>query len=198
MNLTAAENRSLQEIVDRGLTDASQGISAMTGNAIHLSAPRMAFTPLNLVPGIAGGPAAVVVAVYLGFEGDLNGHLMLLFTEASARRVVELLLEAPPGQIQNLDDLALSALAEAGNVTGSYLLNALSGRTGFRLTPTTPAVITDMAGAILEAVVAELYLAGDEALVVETGFGGDVTGHFLLMPDQHSMARLIAALERMG
>jgi len=149
------------------------------------------------VPGIAGGPAAVVVAVYLGFEGDLTGHLMLLFAEASACRVVELLLEVAPGSLRNLDDLALSALAEAGNVTGSYFLNALSGRTGYKVIPTTPAVITDMAGAILEAVVAELYLAGDEALVVETGFGGGVTGHFLLMPDQPSMARLIAALERL-
>ncbi len=197
MELTAAESRSLHEIVHRGLKDASLGISAMTGNAIHLSAPHMGFTPLNLVPNIAGGPAAVVVAIYLGFEGDLDGHLMLLFTEPSACRVVELLLELAPQSLRSLDDMGISALAETGNVTGSYFLNALSGRTGHRLTPTTPAVITDMAGAILEAVVAELYLAGDEALVVETGFGGGVTGHFLLMPDQPSMARLIAALERL-
>ncbi len=66
---------------------------------------------------------------------------MLVFTPDSARRVAELLLEMPVGSLPGLDELAFSALAEVGNVSGSYFLNALAGRTGQRVTPTTPAVI---------------------------------------------------------
>jgi chemotaxis protein CheC len=198
MQLRESEYQTFLAIVRTGLANSSRALFRMTTGGIRLQAPHLAFLPLNVVPGIAGGPEAVVVAVYLGIEGDLNGHLMLLFTRDTALRVVDMLLEAPAGTTQDLDDLGMSALAETGNVCGSSFLNALSDRTGLRIVPTTPVVVTDMAGAILQSVVTELYLNGDEVLMVETAFNQEVPGHFLLMPDQDSMARLIAALEAIG
>jgi chemotaxis protein CheC len=198
MELREGEYQTLLSIVQRGLNDSSQALSSMTTGGIRLEDPRLEFLPLNVVPGIAGGPENVVVAVYLGIQGDVNGHLMLLFTRFSALRVVDMLLEAPAGTTLGLDELGLSALAETGNVCGSSFLNALSDRTGLKIVPTTPVVVTDMAGAILQSVVTELYLNGDEVLMVETGFNSEIPGHFLLMPDQESMARLIAALEVAG
>lgn len=195
MHLHESEFGILLSIVQRGLDDSSRALSTMTTGGIKLERPRVEFLPLTQVPGIAGGPATVVVAVYLGITGELNGHLMLLFDEASALRVVDMLMDQPQGTTRVLDELALSGLAETGNVCGSSFLNALSDRTGLKIVPTTPAVVTDMAGAILQSVVTELYLNGDEVLVVETGFNGEIPGHFLLMPDQDSMARLVAALE---
>lgn len=198
MNLTQTELEVLLSIVQRGLDDSSKALSSMTTGGIQLEDPRLQFLPLNVVPGIAGGPEKVVVAVYLGIDGDLNGHLMLLFTQESGLKVVDMLMEQPLGTSRELDEIGISALAETGNVCGSSFLNALSDRTGLTIIPTTPAVLVDMAGAILESVVTELYLNGDEVLVVETGFNGEIPGHFLLMPDQDSMARLIAALEEIG
>jgi chemotaxis protein CheC len=198
MTLREGEYQTLLAIVRKGLDDSSQALSSMTTGGIRLQAPRLEFLPLNVVPGIAGGPEVVVVAVYLGIEGDLNGHLMLLFTRETALRVVDMLLEAPPGTTATLDEIGVSALAETGNVCGSSFLNALSDRTGLKIVPTTPVVVTDMAGAILQSVVTELYLNGDEVLMVETAFNREMPGHFLLMPDQDSMARLIAALEVIG
>ncbi|MDB4896093.1 MAG: cheC [Firmicutes bacterium] len=198
MMLREGEYQTLLAIVRKGLDDSSRALSSMTTGGIRLQAPRLEFLPLNVVPGIAGGPEVVVVAVYLGIEGDLNGHLMLLFTRDTALRVVDMLLEAPPGTTATLDEIGVSALAETGNVCGSSFLNALSDRTGLKIVPTTPVVVTDMAGAILQSVVTELYLNGDEVLMVETAFNREMPGHFLLMPDQDSMARLIAALEVIG
>jgi chemotaxis protein CheC len=198
MNLTQNELEVLLSIVQKGLDDSSKALSCMTTGGIQLQNPRLQFLPLNVVPGIAGGPEQVVVTVYLGIEGDLNGHLMLLFTEESGLRVVDMLMEQPAGTSKALDEIGVSALAETGNVCGSSFLNALSDRTGLKIVPTTPVVLVDMAGAILESVVTELYLNGDEVLVVETGFNGEIPGHFLLMPDQDSMARLVAALEEIG
>ncbi|HWI64788.1 MAG TPA: chemotaxis protein CheC [Symbiobacteriaceae bacterium] len=198
MNLTHGELEALYAIVQKGLNDSSRALSSMTTGGIQLQDPRLQFLSLGVVPNIAGGPEKVVVAVYLGIEGDLNGHLMLLFTEQSGLRVVDMLMEMPPGTSLALDELAVSALAELGNICGSSFLNALSDRTGLTIVPTTPVVVVDMAGAILESVVTELYLNGDEVLVVETGFNGEIPGHYLLMPDQDSMARLVAALEEIG
>lgn len=195
MKLEESEYRVLLDIIAQGLQDASTGLSLMTTGVISLDRPRVEFVPLGTLPNLAGGPATVVVAIYVGITGDVTGHLMLLFTEDSARRVVDVLLSNPPGTTRELDALAMSALGEAANICGSHFLSALGNRTGLTIVPTAPAVVIDMAGAILEAVVTDLFLGGDEALVVETGFNADVRGHFLLMPDQDSMARLVAALE---
>lgn len=193
-----SEYSILHTIVEQALADSSRALSSMTTGGVHLQNPHLQFLSLNELPSIAGGPANVVVAVYLGIEGDLTGHAMLLFGEESARRVVDMLFDVPAGTTAVLDEIALSALAETGNVCGTSFLNALSDRTGLRIVPTTPAVVTDMAGAILQSVVTELYVHGDEVLVVETDFNKEVPGHFLLMPDQDSMARLVAAVEAIG
>lgn len=195
MHLSDREYSTLHQMVEQGLADASRALSSLTTGQIHLSPPQLTWVQLAEMPQIAGVPDSVVVAVYLGIEGDLTGHLMLLFTEEGARRTVDLLLGQPLGTTPELDELALSALAETGNICGSSCLNAISDRTGLRVVPTTPAVVIDMAGAILESVVTELYMNGDEVLMVETGLNGLVPGHFLLMPNQDSMARLLAALE---
>lgn len=195
MRLETAQFKTLYEIVNRGLIDSSEALSAMTTGGIHLKDPRLEFLPLTEVPSVAGGPATVVAAVYVGIEGDLSGHVMILFRSESALRVVDMLMEQPAGTTSELDELGASALAEVGNVVGSAFLNALSDRTGLTIVPTTPAVVVDMAGAILQAVVTELYLNGDEVLMVETTFNEEVPGHYLLMPDQESMAKLMATLE---
>jgi chemotaxis protein CheC len=195
MELSDREYTTLQQMVEQGLADASRALSSLTTGQIQLNAPQLTWVQLNEMPRMAGVPDSVVVAVYLGIEGDLDGHLMLLFAIDSACRTVDLLLGQPMGTTPELDDLALSALAETGNICGSSFLNAISDRTGLRVVPTTPAVVIDMAGAILESVVTELYMNGDEVLMVETGFNGVVPGHFLLMPNQDSMAKLLAALE---
>ncbi len=195
MRLEESEFRVLLGIIEQGLKDASRGLSAITTGTIALDRPKIQFLPLGIVPNVAGGPEMVVVGIYVGITGDVSGHLMLMFTLDSARRVVDLLFEMPVGTTQELDAMAISALGEAANICGSQFLNAMSNGTGLVIVPTAPTVVTDMAGAILQAVVADLFLGGDEALVVETGFNADVRGHFLLMPDQDSMARLVAAIE---
>lgn len=198
MNLDVTPYRVLYSIVEQGLNDSSRALSAMTTGGIRLQRPRLQFLPLKMVPSIAGGPAAVVVGIYLGIEGDVAGHVMILLTESSALQVVDMLMEAPSGTTTRLDDMGVSALSETGNVCGTAFLNALSDRTGLRIVPTTPVVVNDMAGAILASIVSELYLNGDDVLMIETSFNGDVPGHFILMPDQDSMARLVAALEALG
>lgn len=198
MNLQQSEQDILQAIVTRALADSSDSLSSMTTGQIQLQPPRLSFLPLMSAPGIAGGPTTVVTAVYLAMEGDLRGHLVLLFSQSSSCGLVDLLLGQPIGTTTELDQLGRSALAEAANVCGSAFMNAIADRTGLVVLPTPPIVVQDMAGAVLQPVVADLSLTGDEALVIETGFNGQVPGHFLLMPDQDSMARLIASIEAIG
>jgi len=195
MELQPSQCGSLERIVTQALAGSSRSLSQMTTGEIQLLAPQLSFVRLENLPALAGGPAAVVVGVYLAITGELQGHVVLLFRPENARGLVDLLLGQPPGTCRELDEIARSALAEVGNVCGSAFMNALADRTGLKVKPSPPVVMEDMAGAILDAVVVQLSITDEEALVISTSFNGALPGHFLLMPDNRSMARLVAALE---
>lgn len=195
MRLQQKELDIIQSIVSRALADSSASLSEMTAGRVRLSEPKFMLLPLNVVPGLAGGPDQVVVAAYVAVNGDVSGHGMLLFEEEKALRLVDLLYGYPAGTTRALGPLELSAIAEAANIIISSYVNVIADVAGLKLLPTPPAVVMDMAGAILEAVATELYLNGDEVFVVDTEFSGELSGRILLMPRTDSMARLIATLE---
>ena len=91
----------------------------------------------------------------------------------------------PPGTTTDLDEMEESAMGEVGNIMGSFFLNALSDATGLMLQPSPPAVMMDMAGAILDVALADILGDSDDALVVETSFSTEdrqIEGTLLVMP----------------
>jgi chemotaxis protein CheC len=108
-----------------------------------------------------------------------------------------------PGSIRVEDELAASALAEAGNISCSAFMNALGEATGLRLMATPPVVVGDMRGAIMDVAIADIAQSGDEALLITTHLGrsdvrGDAEGvqaRLLAIP---TPATLKAILDRLG
>jgi chemotaxis protein CheC len=94
-------------------------------------------------------------------------------------------------------EMELSALQEVANIlTGSYL-NALSQITGLRLEPTPPAVGVDFAGALVGAALAEVAMASDTAILIETPLGdGDAPslGDVLFIPTTPALQLVLARL----
>jgi chemotaxis protein CheY-P-specific phosphatase CheC len=63
--------------------------------------------------------------------------------------------------------------------------------------PTVPVAIADMAGAILDGVLADLTMDSDELLAAHTSFindGDTIEGALLVMPQRASLQALTAAL----
>ena len=111
--------------------------------------------------------------------------MFLLYSPPTALALVDLLLGQPPGTTTDLDEMEESAMGEVGNIMGSFFLNALSDATGLTLQPSPPAVMTDMAGAILDVAMADILQESDDALVVETSFSTEdrqIEGTLLMMP----------------
>lgn len=203
MEMERSQQRLLNVLIRKALDQASLALLRMTSQGrpdggIELEQARIRFIPITQVPEITGDASQPVVAVYVGIEGDLHGHAMLMMTAESACRVSDMLMGQPVGTTTALDNMALSALSEAGNVCVSGFLNALSDDLKFVILPTTPQVVEDMAGAILASVAADLYLSGEDVLLIETGFVGDesVPGHFLLMLDRDSRLRMLGKLRQ--
>lgn len=196
--LSPSQLARLEQAIRRGLQASATGLAGMIRKAVGFSSPSISLVPLHQVAGCVGGSDEEAVAVYLGASGDMTGHIVLFLPVSSAMRLADLLLEHAPGTTTHLGDIETSALAEVGNLTGSFLLNSLADESGLRLLPSSPLVLRDYAAAVINSIVAELSLAGDAALLMQTAFVGEddsVQAHFFLLPDIHSLTRLAGALE---
>jgi chemotaxis protein CheC len=149
--------------------------------------PEVRMVDLSHLSMVAGDPERAVVAVYLGIGGGLNGHILMAYSESMALGLVDMLLDQPEGTTTELGDLEVSALAEAGNVAGSFFLTTFADWAGLILPPTPPVVIHEMCGAILDTLAGDLaFHSHEQAMVIDAQFTCDgqvVDAAFFMFPD---------------
>lgn len=185
-------------IVTKGVTNAISGLGDMMGQEVTLTSIKARQIAVKDAASLVGGPEVTTAAVYLSISGSASGHMVVIYQPQTAFDLIDMLLDEPPGTTKVLGEMEQSALGEMGNVFGSFFLNALGDATDLDLRVSPPAVMMDMAGAILDAVLAEIMLEMDEALVLETVFGTNdrqINGAFLCLP---SIGLQTALAERWG
>ena len=102
----------------------------------------------------------------------------------------------PDDYCEPFDEMDLSAIKEIGNIIAGSYLSALSGLTNLTIVPSVPFVAVDMAAAILSVPAVQFGIFGDNALMINTEFSDDlgIRGHFILMPEEDSYAKILTAL----
>jgi len=173
------------ELIVQGTANAISGLSQMLDLDIEVKTLSARKMPVIDTPDVLGGPEALTVGIYLSVTGTAGGHIFLVYTSPIALTLVDLLMGQPIGTTRSLEEMEASALAEMGNIMGSFFLSALADLTGLELLPSPPAVMMDMAGAILDAALADILRESDDVLIVETKFGvqdQEISGLFLVMP----------------
>lgn len=191
---TTAEIHTWAGLIKAGILNAVSGLSEMVGQEVSATSMKARQVSLKKVPGLLGGDDAQTTAVYLSVLGPARGHLVMVIHPHIALELVDLLMGDPPGTTRSLGDMEKSALGEMGNIMGSFFLNTLADATGLNLGVSPPAVMTDMAGAVIDAALAELMLEADEAMIVETLYGTrdrQIDGTFLIMPSLSLQRALI-------
>ena len=111
--------------------------------------------------------------------------MIAIYEPQTAFDLVDLLLGQAPGTTKELSDMEQSVLGEVGNIMGSFFLNHLANTTGQALQPSPPAVLMDMAGAILEVATVSVLEQSEYTYVIDTVFetsDRQVAGTFLVMP----------------
>ncbi len=160
----------LQATVDAAMESAARVLSEMSGELLEVRSSAIEIVPLAQVATAAGSPEVPALGVYVCMQGDGEGYLLLLLDEPMACELAALMLGVPVESLTLADELAASALAEAGNVACSSFMNAVAEATGLVLHATPPVVVDDMRGAIMDVAVADIAMLGDEALLIETEF----------------------------
>ena len=173
------------DMLKKGVSNAVTGLSQMVGREIKIADININKIPVKEIPDLFGGPQEMMVGVYLAICGRTNGHMIAVYEPQTAFDLIDLLLGQSAGTTKELTDMERSVLGEVGNIMGSFFLNHLANTTGEELQPSPPAVLMDMAGAILEVATVSVLEQSDHTYVIETIFETDdrkVAGTFLVMP----------------
>jgi len=198
-DLHALQQDALREVANIGAGHAATALSQLTNRTIMISVPQVNITRLEEVPEVLGKADDVVAAVLMHMMGDLTGRTLLLFPEASARQLCDILLRRPIGTTKEFAAMEQSGLKEVGNILSSAYLNALSDFLGMMLVPSVPSLAIDLCGAVLTSTYMNFGYARDFVFCVETEFlledrTINLTGHFLLLPDVASLRVIFDAI----
>ena len=187
----------LQEISNIGLGNAATALAELLQKRVDLEVPQATFVDMEQVFPMVGGLEDVVACVHLGFDGDIAGTVLFVFSEQSAYKLVDILLEREMGTTKELDELGDSTIMEIGNVLTGTFINAISSMTGLTMYTSVPMFAFDMIGAILSASLVASGHWDEKVLFIETNFvqnNEQIKGHFFLLPKTGFLNKLFMAL----
>jgi chemotaxis protein CheC len=196
--LTAAERDALREVANIGAGHAATALSQMTGRKIMIDVPEVTVRRLEEATDLVGPADTVVAAVLMHMMGDLTGRTLLVLPERCAKGLCGILLRQPE-QSSGFSEMERSTIMETGNILCSAYLNALSDFMGMMLVPSVPALVIDLAGAVLTTAYLNFGHSRDHVICVETSFrvdgsDEDLRGQFILMPDGASLSAIFDAI----
>ncbi|MDY6836159.1 MAG: chemotaxis protein CheC [Chloroflexota bacterium] len=186
----ADEQKDVKEwanMMNKGTVHAVEGLSQTVGRNITVTSFNLRTVAADDICDMVGGPETSMVGVYLSIQSGAPGHILLLYPPEIARGLIDMLMGQKSSNTHELEEIEQSALAEVGNIVGSYFLNSIADDTGIRFVPSTPQVMMDMAGMIvsmaLEDILGRQYT--DDIFVMETEFRSDdkkLNGVLMILP----------------
>lgn len=172
-------------LVSKGISNALHGLSMMVRHRMAVTSLALKWLPVKEAAATICDPEEKGVGIYLSIEGDANGHLLLMHDINMAYRMIDIQLGLPIGSTIRMGDMERSILGEMGNITGAFFLNALADATDMVLMPSPPAVMTDLARAMVNLPLSCILEGQDDALTVKATFAADtqrLDGKFIVMP----------------
>ena len=194
--LTDRQQDVLKEMANICAGNAATSLSQLLNRKIEMNVPHVQFIPVSSVPEAVGGIETLVVGVVFQVFGDAPGVILLLFSQQDARVLAGLL--TGKGETKGIfTEMDQSAIKEAGSIlTGAYL-NTLTTFTKLGLIPSTPGIVIDMAGALVDYILIQLAAVTEYALLIDSEFVDtekSVKGHFFLLPNPGSLEAILSAI----
>lgn len=186
----------LGEIGNIGAGNAVTALANLLSKRIDMNVPKVKMLEFKDAATILGGEERIVAGIYLDLNGEVEGNIMFVLDMDSAMNLTNMLLNREKNN-QELDEMAMSALSEVGNILASSYVNSLSSLTNLKISVSVPSLAIDMAGAILSVPAIQFGQVADKILFIETVFTeGDnsVKGNLFLLPNMTSFEKILLSL----
>lgn len=199
-DLSGMQIDALKEIGNIGAGNAATALAQMVNKKVDMSVPKVSILEFSEVAELTGGADSFVVGIYLSVMGSAPANILFILPVENALKLVDMLMGREVREYDgsfDFDEMELSAMMELGNIISATYLNALATFTQLSFVPSVPALGIDMAGALLDSVLAKFGEVADHVFVLETEFkkdGMDVLGHFFLLPEPGSLNTILTAL----
>lgn len=194
-NLTKTQLDALREVGNIGSGNAASALAQFLNRKIDMAVPSASIMEFKAIPTIVGGPEKVVMGIFLKVMGEISGRFLLLIPDKTAIRLLHTLI--PGCQITDplkMNELESSCMREVGNILAGAFLNALSVITRTPMLNSLPSMTFDMAGALIDSIVADMTAISDKVLMIETSFiesKEDLKIHIFLLPAPASLELLL-------
>ncbi len=188
---------ALKEICNIGAGNAATSLSIIISKKVRINVPQIKVMPFEEVSNSVGGPEKLVAGIFARISGEIEGNILIIFSDDDAYNLVGSLLQQTIDRSHGFSTMGESALIELGNIISSSYVAALSDFTGLNAKISVPGFAFDMAGAILSFPLSLYGYMGDTAFLIETQFIGGLDGgrlHFFLIPDDKSLKLLLKAI----
>lgn len=198
-DLSGMQLDALREIGNVGAGNAATALAQMINTKIDMNVPKVSILPFDEVAEQVGGADRHVMGIYLRVTGSAPCSILFMLPVEQANRLVQMLMGGNVDQVKTSDfsDMEISAMMELGNIISATYLNAMSMFTQLKFVPSVPALGIDMAGALLNAILAIFGQIADHVLVLETAFkkdDQDIVGSFYLLPEPGSLDIILTSL----
>ena len=197
MQLTAAQQDALVELLNIGFGRAAASLSQLTGHRVLLDVPQVSLHAIDEVgDALERTITGHVASVHQIFTGPVAGDALLVLDHQGASRLKELLTDEPALPLA-IDASAREVLTEVGNI----LLNACLGTFGNILKVQVSFSVPRLNLESLNQIVESLRINREGlryALVVHAGFrlrDREVKGYLVIVLSVSSLDRLVRAVE---
>ena len=198
-NLNDTHLDVLKEIGSIGTGNAITAISSLLNKKVQMNMPTVNLVEFGNLADFVGGPENILVGVLVGITSEINGMMMFLMDMETSKHLVATVLEGMGGGSPNgeFGDLELSTIEEISNIMAGSYLGSLSGLTNLHIRQSVPMLSIDMANALLSVPAIEFGKMADHVLYINSSFSVenvDVSGYFILVPDEQSFAKIMRSL----
>lgn len=197
LELKDIQRDALLEIGSIGAGHAATALSELVDQKVMIDVPKLDIIEVHNVPQLMGGPETLVAAVFIRVLGDVRGSMLFLVPRDSALSMVDLLQGHDLGTTKVIGETDEELLKQTGNILAMAYLNSLTRLTDLVFLPSPPAFAFDMAGAILDSMMAEAGMTAEYAIVVSAEFvhiAGRVNAMLFFLPKPDSLETILARL----
>ncbi|MCC4771950.1 chemotaxis protein CheC [Methanosarcina sp. DH2] len=198
-NLSEFEYGALKEIGNIGIGNSAISLSRLVNSLVCTRVIDTKFGLIENIPKIAGFSESPVLGTLMRIKDDLNGYILVFFSENSAESLY-LTLSGEKASRDLTDPINLSLIEEVSHILARTYVTSLAKFLKLNISISAPYVTYDMSDSIFNSAVTEMSYIADFALILDAEFlikEKKINGNILILLDPESLNHLLEKISTM-